>query len=350
MESDEVLTIHRVDLTSENAPRWARIVYVPDDGPAWFSELIDLRKQTGPTISLDVTLKPGARIEGRLSDDVSRPVDNGWVVAAIANGTELQDGFWSAAAQIDPNGTFVLESLPEGGDLELVAICDGWISQSHTSDEIKAYAKQTGFSAPKYDEWLSWSVYSVFPRLYRLDAAVVEASVPVVQTSDVAVTVVDETGKPIPNARVGFSPNQCWFRGGSNHLGDGIDFLTLMRAELASGKRRTTAIAWVPTHDDIAAKHGRSQTTRTENGGWRIENVLRYSATTDAQGVAVIPNLPSGSTAQATQRKELQFEFQVDHDQFVLAAPSIKRPHGEFSMVDVVPGKLSAVTVRMKCR
>jgi hypothetical protein len=255
---------------------------------------------------------------------------------------------WTAAAEIDPDGTFVLESLPDGEHLELVALCDGWISQSHTSDEIKAYAQETGFSAPKYDESLSANRHSVFPRLCRLDAAVVEMTVPMAQTSAAQVTVVDEAGRPIPNAWVGFSPNQLWFRGGGNHVGDGIDMLSLLRGELASGKRHTAAIPFVPTDDDMPGKRQRDRLVRTGDGEWKVEKVLRYSATTDAKGVAVIPNLPSGSKAQATGQRESSFRFAVHHDEFVLAAPSIKRPNGNLSVVDVVPGQMATVTVRMK--
>jgi hypothetical protein len=100
----------------------------------------------------------------------------------------------------------------------------------------------------------------------------------------------------------------------------------------------------------MAGKRQRSRLVRTGDGEWKIENVLRFSATTDAKGVAVIPNLPSGSKAQATGRRESGFRFGVDHDEFVLAAPSIKGPLRDWSTVDIVPGQTATVTVPMKQR
>jgi hypothetical protein len=76
-EVDGVLTVRRVDLSSQHASRWLRIVQVPESGPAWFSDIVDLKHIAGNAISLDVTLNPGVRVEGRLADTVPRPVRNG---------------------------------------------------------------------------------------------------------------------------------------------------------------------------------------------------------------------------------------------------------------------------------
>ena len=74
-QADGKLTLHRVDLASKEPWRWLRIVHAPEKGPAWFSDLIDLKQETGNPISIDVAMKPGVRLVGRLAEDVPRPGD-----------------------------------------------------------------------------------------------------------------------------------------------------------------------------------------------------------------------------------------------------------------------------------
>jgi len=322
-EVDGVLTIRRVDLTSKKASRWLRIVHASNDAPAWFSELIDLKQQRGPVISLDVVLKPGVRVEGRLPENVTRPVANGRIVAEIANGAEFPNGwYWRAAADIAPNGTFVLESLPENENLQITAFCDGWVSRSPSSDEVKAYAAQNPFAAPDYENRLQRKVYAAFPRLYRLNAPVIEAIVPMGRTSAAEVLVVDEKEEPIENAWVGFSPNVLWFSGGAGLLGQGNDQLAMIRAELASGKRRTEEPAWKPGDN-------------------------RYAAKTNAKGLATVLDLPAGATGEPAEPRE--FAFHVEHDDYVSAAPPTDdRRRFRTSTIQLVPGQTGSVTVRMK--
>ena len=49
-----VLTIRRVDRTSSQASRWLRIVEIPEEGPARFSDLIDLNGHPDNPVNLDL--------------------------------------------------------------------------------------------------------------------------------------------------------------------------------------------------------------------------------------------------------------------------------------------------------
>ena len=102
---------------------------VSEKGTVWFSDSIDLKQFTSDTIALDLRLKPGTRVVGRLADDVPRPVKNGRVVARIIHGADSWSNWnWYAKAEIDTDGTFTFDPLPPDENLQMIAICDGWVS------------------------------------------------------------------------------------------------------------------------------------------------------------------------------------------------------------------------------
>jgi beta-lactamase regulating signal transducer with metallopeptidase domain len=77
-----ILNIRRLDLTAQTTLGLLRVVHVPEQGPVLFSDLVDLKRHPEDAISLDLTLKPSVRVEGKLDRAVPRPVKNGWVIAA----------------------------------------------------------------------------------------------------------------------------------------------------------------------------------------------------------------------------------------------------------------------------
>jgi hypothetical protein len=176
-EHDGLLTIRRVDLDGDEATRWLRIAHVPETGPAWFSDLIDLRRVNYP-FRLDLALKPGVRVEGLLGERVPRPVKNGRLVAEIIDGTDSWSHWtWLASANIDPDGKFVLESLPADENLQLIALCDGWVSSSPTAAEVSAYTAEHGPRVLNRNYRGREAVF-VWPRLFRLKGAAITALIP----------------------------------------------------------------------------------------------------------------------------------------------------------------------------
>ena len=166
--ADGLVTIRRVDVTSPMPSRFLRVVHVPDNGPAWFSDVFDLVLQKRGPISIDAELKPGVRVEGRLADNVPRPIKNGRVVARVVE-TEtgmVNDSRWDAAADIAADGTFVFESLPPNAELQVTAICDGWVSKNPTDNEITEYWKRVYGNAldPR-----RFKMGIVFPHVFRLE-------------------------------------------------------------------------------------------------------------------------------------------------------------------------------------
>ena len=92
----------------------------------------------------------------------------------------------------------------------------------------------------------------------------IEAVVPMHPNCKVEVTVRDGENNPIPNAVVSFSPNQTWFKGGSEGAGREGNFLAGTRAQLAS---RDHKIAALP-HPDAAP----SYSAKTDAHGSRVNH------------------------------------------------------------------------------
>ncbi|MFM9964230.1 MAG: HEAT repeat domain-containing protein, partial [Planctomycetaceae bacterium] len=310
-QKEGVLTIRRVDLTSKQAARWLRLVHVPKEGPAWFSELIDL-KPLQPPISLNVAMQPGVRVAGRLPDTVPRPVVNGRVAAQVVSGGSdaSRNWSWSMGTTITKDGSFVLDSVPANENLQLIAVCDGWVSRSPTVDEMADYARTHSFET-KYS---GASAESVHPRLFRTIAPGIEPLLPMEATTDCEVTVVDESGQPIADALVAFSPNQHWFHGGSIGLGMSHDSLKSLQTVFQTGS---------PLKSDMTNE--------------------RFNATTDARGKAVIANLPAANTDPASPAMHLLRVLHANYD-----APIEPRFYGQrIQLVELHPGQSGRVTVRM---
>ena len=325
--ADGVVTIQRVDVRSEIPSRFLRIVHIPDDGRAWFSEVYDLQLQKRP-ITIDAELKPGVRVEGRLDDNVPRPIKNGRVVARIVEAETgwVNGSHWDAAADIAADGTFVFESLPPDAELQVTAICDGWVSKNPTDDEITKFWKRA------YGDALDprrFSMGIVFPQVFRLEGASIKATIPMVRTASYEVTVLDENDRPVPGARVGHWPNVLFYGSNNYLLGMGIDRLTRIRTQLDAGVHQEPVV-----DKEIADQHR--------------EFIARYERDTDAHGIAVIPNLPCGIDEGPAGGQDVS--FWVHRDGYLVTAnpPAADFPiEDQFSKVHLNPGQTSRVTVHM---
>jgi len=313
-ERDGLLTIRRVDLDGREPTRWLRIIHIPEKGPALFSDLIDLKLRIENPVRFDLEMKPGVRVEGTLADRVPRPVKNGRVVAQIIHGTDVWTNWkWMATASINADGKFVIESLPADEDLQLIALCDGWVSSSPTVEEVQTYSAMYGGTNFNY---YGASPTMVYPRLVRLTGTSVAAAVPMQHTANCEITVIDDAGKPLPNATVSFWPNQVFFNSGSNILGTGVDALDLLRKQLASGKHKPD-IDW-------------------------FRNFERYQAKTNPQGVALVRDLPVAGAAEP--KDPVDCHFSVSHDAYASTAGMFPTPQ---ATVKLHPGGTERAKVHL---
>jgi beta-lactamase regulating signal transducer with metallopeptidase domain len=311
------LTIRRVDIDSNQPSRWLRVVHVAQNGPVLFSDLVDLKLHSENPISLDLTLRPSVRVEGRLADSVPRPVRSGRVVAAIVDGRGGPTNWvWWATAEIAPDGRFVLDSLPADENLQLVALCDGWASASPTVGETTDYAAKYGFSDHNYK---ALPPHFVCPRLIRLLEPTVKPVVPMLRTATCEITVTDQTDRPLAGASVEFWPTQMFYNHVSNLPGTGIDALATIREQLASGKHRTAA-------DTRLSHHYRT-----------------YSAKTNDRGVAIVRDIPLGGPTELESPTTVKFN--VFREGYV---PRGGPTNNAYATAKLLPAQTAHVTVRLK--
>lgn len=318
-EADGVLTYRNLDLTTS---RWLRVAQIPEQGPAWFSEVVDLQHLAGNPISISVTLKPSSRVTGRLSNDVPRPIKNGRVFGSVVSphSADYYQSTWTATTKIAEDGSFVLEALPPDETLQLIAICDGWISRSPLKTETEAYSQQHGF--PK-GEASDPRAGMVLPQLVWLGERNIDTAVPMTATGSCEITALDDkTEQPLANVEIQFSPNQLFHQAGSTYLGSGYDELAAARARLAG--------------------------QNNDPKGFRIDPERRYQAKTNDQGVAVITELPGVTDGPAEFRQMMFFAYNETH----VGLPNEPLPFRlvlgtQPLLARVTAGKTEQLTIRM---
>ncbi len=112
---------------------------------------------------------------------------------------------WSKSAPVRHDGTFEIPNLPpptaaiaaddDAGPLQLIVICDGYVSKDPAAAQFEYAAGSQTFAPPTADP----------------------LTVAMEPTGSARVRVLDPNGKPVPNVLVQFSPNET-FRSGSNLL------------------------------------------------------------------------------------------------------------------------------------
>ena len=236
-----------------------RILQVVDGVPKLYSESIEVEPDDKSRVLLkDVKLSSGVRVEGKLDDSVERPIKNGIVAATIKRKSKKSDDWastwgWNSKATINEDGTFVFESLPPGEVLQMISICDGWVAAPPNQGEVlRFFPKETRARG------------MVTPQLIELKGEKVEPVIEMEKTTSVEVTVFDPSGEPLEGATVVMWPNQYWFDGGSQIVGDAYSTVEFLYK------------------------------TRTEK--FEYERTNRFKSKTDKNGVAVIPNLPADRT------------------------------------------------------
>ena len=243
----------------EPGPRLVRAVQFDSHDLAWFSEAFTVNGAAGATNDLTVDLRPGVMVHGRLDESVPRPITHGRAIAQVSPpDAKSQDSppVWHTWAKIRSNGTFDIGALP-AGDLEIVAICDGYVS-TNGPGQFKSSMR--------------------YPQKRVLGSNDLELIIGMEATGGLEVTLRDEAGKPVPNAVVATSPNVRYGEWWANILGSDCYH---------------------------TADHLRPDPKQT---GWS-DPFPGFSGTTDVSGIVVLFNLPL----------EVK-RFGVSHPQYALPA------------------------------
>ncbi len=202
-------------------------------GEIWFSAPQEFRAEN-QTATLRLALTPGRSVAGALDSSVPRPVQHGIVVAEVTTPSAAGINLWKTSAPLAKDGTFLLTSLPPG-DLAVVVVCDGFLSQPTEAD-------------PR-----SWK-----PQIFSADTPS-PLRVQMTPSGTARIQVLGPDHEPLSGAIVLFSPNQQ-FQRGNTILGS------------CTGTAETLEKSEAP------------------------ESALnnRYQVQTDASGIALISNLPPG--------------------------------------------------------
>ncbi|HQZ66088.1 MAG TPA: hypothetical protein PLY87_13460 [Planctomycetaceae bacterium] len=249
--------------TTEDTGQYFRVVYAPNDAQGtnmMFSDVTDasLLEVKDHIANPEIELHPGVELSGSLSANVERPLKpGGHIIAAILSGSS-QSCAWQDVAPIAEDGTFEFTALPRESHVELIAVCDGWVSQC--TPEIAAAYDQT--HGTRISQLIGGGMVASTP--FRLESDAAHMIVNMVETGICKFKVVDEHGDPIDLATIMLVPNQVT-RAGSTFLGAGGRSIDALRNPNP-----------VPFRGDV-------------------EFARSYARVTNAQGIAVISNLPATS-------------------------------------------------------
>ncbi len=134
------------------------LIHYPKNGPVYYSEVINLQLTKKSDRQIKVILSPGITFKGQLDSSVPRPVKNGRVYyrnylplneivsmeSEEINPNNILSGR-SESAEIDSDGSFIIDSLPLNSRLELVVNCDGYVSQHPKINKIRPAKKLLKF-------------------------------------------------------------------------------------------------------------------------------------------------------------------------------------------------------------
>ncbi|MSU59545.1 MAG: hypothetical protein EXS35_15470 [Pedosphaera sp.] len=266
-----------------------RLVWVPAQGPAWFSDAVSFQAKPGETNALELELKPGTRIVGRIDDAVPRPVRNGYVIVEALHSKQKKGEDWISWHRwttIDTNGHFTLDSLPRG-TLEYIAMGDGFVSTNGSG---------------------TFNTSMRYPISVALDSAELELVVPTERTATLQVLVQDDQSQPLPDATVSLWPNVRWCDWGAVIFGSDLyDTLEYFRSTRPRVERSTNTFAG------------------------------NFAARSDKRGLAVLKNIPASAHS-----------FSVQHSRYEM--PVTKGPFGMFraESVTLLPGATNFATIELQ--
>ncbi len=180
------------------------LVKLDGDRATHFSKITDFKLALGEPKKIEVTLQPGVRVRGALSENVPRPVRAGRVKAwSLDPADAAKDRVtWWTWAPVQPDGTFTIDSWPADEPIQLIALCEGFIATSGVAPEEVKNPRD-----PKTDPYGR-------PQVFRPKGGepIALAMAPLTRC---VVTAVDEDDKPVAGVSVESWPNVCWWNSGS---------------------------------------------------------------------------------------------------------------------------------------
>jgi len=264
-----------------------RALQLASDGSTWFSEVISITATAEQTNVVVVDLKRGSTVRGILDMKVTRPVTNGRVVANVWPLGHLPKDSppeWHDWSSVGADGSFEISNLPPG-DLEIVALCDGFVSTNGAGQFQTSH-----------------------PQKHILGTNDLTITVGMEQTARLEVRITDDNGNPVEGASAETWPNVRYGEWGSRILMSDC----------------YNSLDWL-----LAAPKLKSQL---------FQPIPDFNGVSDRAGLAVIPNLPT--TVKS---------FSVRHPLFVMPAVTTpgSGKHRQAS-VTLVAGQTNRVSVQLE--
>ena len=179
-------------------------------GEIVYSDTLAFTAEKGKPCHFALEMKPGIRLEGRIDDQVPRPVKNGRVMMDVRPkeypaldviedyyAADKKYGgrhFWHSYRPISEDGTFVFESIPPG-EADIVVLGDGFAS------------KTIGQLQNRVNGALVKGPVMAIPQAFPLVSPVTKIEVTTEPTATLEFTATTKSGRPIEGVWVGMYPS-----------------------------------------------------------------------------------------------------------------------------------------------
>ena len=205
-EKNEIFTFHKLSPGGHLLQLMGRM----PSGEIVYSETFAFTAENGKLCNFALEMKPGIRLEGRLDDNVPRPVKNGRVMMAVRPKEypvlnvieDFYDAdkkfggrrFWHSYRPISEDGTFVFEAVPPG-EADVVVLGDGFASK--TIGQLQNRVNGTLVKGPVI----------AIPQAFPLTSPITHVVVTTEPTATLELTATTKSGSPIENVWVGMWPS-----------------------------------------------------------------------------------------------------------------------------------------------
>ena len=173
----------------------------PSGSGPLFSKLFEFETDSEKMVSIpNILVQPGKRVFGKLPDNVPRPIVEGSVSLDILMSPDAPLGGrepveWTDSVAISEDGTFEFKSVPAPSQVQVIAICRGWLIRS---------AKEGRVNGQTFD--------------LLKEQSELEVTVEMEQTGDVHIELMSVDGESVVGAKVYTWPNKSLLSGGSTVL------------------------------------------------------------------------------------------------------------------------------------
>ena len=185
-----------------------RLVRVRDENAIGFSDVVSVRprRRQRQALLTKIPVYQPISLSGELDATATRPIRNGRVMI-VARGTKLESGKrktiygtdWVDWTPINTDGTFQFKVLPRNSEVELLAICDGFVSSSTSAQGMMGI----GITPGMY-------LGNLQPAKVRLETDDKEIRLKMRPTSVARVRLLDPNGKAVQGAKVLVRSHHSW--------------------------------------------------------------------------------------------------------------------------------------------